>query len=139
MFDILAIDWGSVRFGMAFGSQETGLVIPCSYDCETIKLWRILETEISERKIKIIVVGMPMTRQLRDTEVSLKVKEFVDELKQKFLNIQIETINERNTTAKAMFKILDQPTKNKSVSKHGINHNSAVEILNLWLESKLSQ
>jgi putative holliday junction resolvase len=136
MFDILAIDWGSVRFGMAFGSKELGLVIPCVYDCQTITIWEVLEKEISQRTIKKIVLGMPMTRQLKDTEVSLKVKEFLQELSQKFPEIQIETINERNTTAKAMVKILDRPTKNKIVSKHGINHNSAVEILNLWLESK---
>jgi putative holliday junction resolvase len=136
MFDILAIDWGSVRFGMAFGSSEIGLVIPCNYDCETKNVWEVLEKEITERKIKTIVLGMPMTRHLKDTEVSLKVKEFLQELRQRIPKIQIETINERNTTAKAMIKILDQPTKNKTVSKHGINHNSAVEILNLWLESK---
>jgi putative transcription antitermination factor YqgF len=136
MFDILAVDWGSVRFGMAFGSNEIGLIIPCVYNCETKEIWQILKKEMVERKIKIIVVGMPMTRQLKDTEVSLKVKVFLQELKHKFPEIKIETINERNTTAKAMVKILIQPTKNKTVSKHGINHNSAVEILNLWLESK---
>jgi putative transcription antitermination factor YqgF len=136
MFDILAIDWGSIRFGMAFGSSEMGLVIPCTYDCFEKEIWQILEKETTERKIQILVLGMPMTRQLKDTEVSLKVKHFLTELKLKLPEIQIETINERNTTAKAMVKILDKPTKNKTVSKHGINHNSAVEILNLWLESK---
>lgn len=136
MFDLLAIDWGSVRFGMAFGSRELDLIIPCIYKCETKKVWQILESEVFERKIKIIILGMPMTRQLKDTEVSLKVKDFLIELKQKFPMVKIETINERNTTAKAMVKILHQPTKNKTVSKHGINHNSAVEILNLWLEKK---
>jgi putative transcription antitermination factor YqgF len=134
MFDILAIDWGSVRFGMAFGSSEMGLVLPCVYDCYECDIWPILEREMLERKTKTVVLGMPMTRQLRDTEVSLQVKSFLIELKNRFPEIQIEIINERNTTAKAMFKILDQPTKNKHVSKHGINHNSACEILNLWLE-----
>ena len=135
MFDILAIDWGSVRFGLAFGSTKIGLVLPCVYDCQTKEIWSVLEKEVTDRKIQIIVLGMPMTRQLKDTEVSLKVKAFLIELSQKFPQMQIETVNERNTTAKAMVKILNQPTKNKSVSKHGINHNSAVEILNYWLEA----
>jgi putative holliday junction resolvase len=134
MFDILAIDWGSVRFGLAFGSSEMGLVLPCVYNCETKNIWQILEKEIFQRKIKTIILGMPMTRQLKDTEVSLKVKMFLEQLKVKFPKIEIEIINERNTTAKALVKIQAQPTKNKSVSKHGINHNSAAEILNLWLD-----
>lgn len=133
MFDILAIDWGSVRFGMAFGSNESGLIIPCTYDCFEIEIWEILEREIEYRKIKIIILGMPMTRHLRDTEVSLKVKDFLELLKVKFPSIEIKTINERNTTSKALNKIHAKPIKNKTVTKHGINHNSAVEILNLWL------
>jgi putative transcription antitermination factor YqgF len=134
MFDILGIDWGSVRFGMAFGSSELSLVLPCTYDCFYKDIWEVLEKEVLERKTKIIVLGMPMTRQLRDTEVSLKVKDFLIELKTKFPTLQIKTINERNTTAKALAKILDKPIKNKTTSKHGINHNSAVEIVNLWLK-----
>lgn len=134
MFDILAIDWGSVRFGMAFGSLDTALIIPCVYDCYEKQIWEILQKEINERKIKIIIVGMPMTRQLKDTEVSLNVKNFLKEAKQKFPQVQIESINERNTTQRALNKILSQPTKNKQTSKHGINHNSACEILNLYLE-----
>ena len=134
MFDILAIDWGSVRFGMAFGSSELGLVLPCTYDCFEKQIWSILEEETVARKTKTIILGMPMTRQLRDTEVSLQVKDFLEQLKLKFPNINIQTINERNTTTKALDKILFKPTKNKVVSKHGINHNSALEILNLWLE-----
>jgi putative holliday junction resolvase len=136
MFDILGIDWGSVRFGMAFGSKEFGLVIPCTYDCYQKEIWEVLEREIFERKIKMIVLGMPMTRQLRDTEVSLQVKEFHKELITKFPQLRIEVINERNTTAKALVKILDKPIKNKETSKHGINHNSAVEIINLWTEKR---
>lgn len=135
MFDILAIDWGSVRFGMAFGTRCNGLILPCNYDCETKNLWQIIEQEIQARKTQTIIIGMPMTRQLKDTEVSLKVKEFIIELKLKYPELVIQTINERNTTAKALDKILSKPIKNKVVSKHGINHNSAVEILNLWLAS----
>jgi putative transcription antitermination factor YqgF len=136
MFDILGIDWGSVRFGLAFGCSKTGLVLPCKYDCFYVEIWKVLEREVSERKIKIIILGMPMTRQLRDTEVSLKVKEFCIKLVKNFPDLQIETINERNTTANTLTKILINPTKNKETSKHGINHNSACEIINLWLESK---
>jgi putative transcription antitermination factor YqgF len=134
MFDILAIDWGSIRIGLAFGSQATGLVIPCTYDCFEKQIWIILDKEIAERKIETIVVGMPMTRLLRDTEVSVKVKKFTRELESKFPQCNIETINERHTTQKALDKILSQPIKNKVTSKHGINHNSACEILNFWLE-----
>ncbi len=135
MFDILAIDWGSVRFGMAFGTSQLSIGLPCNYDCFKKNIWDILEVEIKNRSIKTIILGMPMTRHLRDTEVSLHIKSFLVELKIKFPDLTIHTINERNTTANALDKIFSNPTKNKKVSKHGVNHNSALEILNLWLES----
>ena len=126
MFDILTIDWGSVRFGMAFGSSNMGLVVPCQYDCYHKDIWDVIAREISTRNIKIVLVGMPMTRQLKPTEVTIKVVEFVEILRLKYPQLKIETINERNTTQKAL-------SKTRELTKHGINHNSAVEICNLYL------
>ena len=134
MFDILTIDWGSVRFGMAFGSTQMGLVVPCQYNCYNKEIWEVIDREITTRKIQTILVGMPMTRQLKPTEVTLKVVEFVETLKTKYKvkypQLKIETINERNTTQKALSKI-------RELTKHGINHNSAVEICNLYFLSKV--
>lgn len=138
MFDIIAIDWGSVRFGLAFGSQESGLVLPCQYDCFTLNIWSILEKELATRKdIKKIVVGIPLTFNLSPTKTTFAVVEFISEFGKVFPNIAIHKINERESTKKAFDKISifkDKKTK-VNVFKHDLNHNSACEILLQYLKN----
>ena len=122
MFDILAIDWGSKRFGLAFGSSSNGIVLACNYDCFTDNIWQVLDTEISERKVQKIIVGMPTTFDLQKTKVSLQIEGFVVELKTIFPKIVVISVNERNSTKKALFK-------NSDLKKHLLNHQAAVEIL----------
>jgi putative transcription antitermination factor YqgF len=126
MFDIIAIDWGSKRFGMAFGSSSNGIVLACGYDCSTSEIWSILTKEILERKIQKIAVGMPTTFDLKKTEVSVNIEKFVLELKEKFALVQIVIVDERNSTKKALLK-------NSQLKHHSLNHQAAVEILEGWL------
>jgi RNase H-fold protein (predicted Holliday junction resolvase) len=137
MFDIIVVDWGSVRFGMAFGSSSMNMVVPCQYDCYNASIWETIQKEIQARKTIKILVGMPLTRQLQLTEVSSKVIKFVEDLKILYPKIEILTINERNTTKMALLgtKLFDRKTQ--TLTKHGINHNSAVEIGRLYLSSNI--
>lgn len=121
MFDILAIDWGSERFGLAFGSNSNRIVLACNYDCDTKEIWEILAREIEVRKIKMIIVGMPTTFDLKKTKVSLQIEEFIKELQQKF-GIEIIIVNERNSTKKALLK-------NSKLKTYNLNHQAAAEIL----------
>jgi putative transcription antitermination factor YqgF len=126
MFDIIAIDWGSKRFGMAFGSSFNSIVLAYNYDCYTSEIWSILTKEIFERKTKKIIVGMPTTFDLKKTEVSFNIEKFVLELKEKFAFVEIVTVDERNSTKKALLK-------NSQLKRHSLNHQAAVEILESWL------
>ncbi len=83
MFDILAIDWGSLRIGMAFGNAKTGLVLPFSKVLNWQNFWQILQIEIKTRQIEKIIVGMPTNFALGKTETGLKIEEFVKELRKK--------------------------------------------------------
>jgi putative transcription antitermination factor YqgF len=122
MFDTLAIDWGSKRFGLAFASTPTGLVLACDYDCYTDNIWKILTNEIEGRAINKIIVGMPTTFDLKKTEVSLNIEKFVTNLKLNFPKAEVILVNERNSTQKAL-------SKNPELKKHSLNHQAAVEIL----------
>jgi putative transcription antitermination factor YqgF len=126
MFDILAIDWGSRRFGLAFGSSSTGLVLACDYDCYTDNIWQCLTGELEGRVINKIIVGMPTTFDLKKTEVSLNIEKFVVELKSNFPKLEVMLVNERNSTQKAL-------SKNSKLKKHNLNHQAAVEILESYL------
>jgi putative transcription antitermination factor YqgF len=126
MFDIIAIDWGSKRFGMAFGSSSNGIVLACGYDCSTSEIWSILSKEILDRRIQKIIVGMPTTFDFKKTEVSVSIETFVLELKERFDLLEIIIVNERNSTKKALLK-------NSQLKQHSLNHQAAVEILEGWL------
>ncbi len=126
MFDIIAIDWGSKRFGLAFGSSSNGIVLACNYDCNTFDIWTILNKEIEVRKTQTIIVGMPTTFGLRKTEVGICIENFMIKLRSKFSFIKIIIVNERNSTKKALLK-------NSDLKKHALNHQAAVEILESWL------
>ena len=125
MFDILAIDWGSQRFGLAFGSSSNNIVLACGYDCYTVEIWKVLEKEIIGRKIQKIIVGMPTTFDLKKTKVSIQIEDFIAGLKTVFPEIDVILVNERNSTKKALLK-------NSELKKHLLNHQAAVEILESW-------
>jgi putative transcription antitermination factor YqgF len=130
MFNTIAIDWGSVRVGIAFGSTDTGLVIPYTKNCLNQNVFEVLSCEIANRKIDTLVIGIPTNFQLQPTATSSKILEFVEQLKTKFPNCQIHTINERFTTQKAQNQANSYGLK---LMKDELNHQSACEIFNLFL------
>ena len=122
MFDLLGLDWGSKYFGMAFGSSLTGLVFPSQKVYLAENIWETLEEEISARKTKILIIGLPTNFKFQHTEVSQKVLDFIDEFKLKFPSIEVKTVNERNTS------------KNwESLNTKLIHNLAAKEILELYL------
>ncbi|MGL4758061.1 MAG: RuvX/YqgF family protein [Patescibacteria group bacterium] len=128
MFDFIAIDWGSVRTGLAFGSTETGLVVPYTNELDTKDLFDTIDHECKKRKIKIFVVGLPTNFKLKKTDISNKVLLFAEKLSEAYPEIKVEFVNE-NSTSK-----IGKDLK----SKHQINHNAALEIGRRYLDSILA-
>lgn len=124
MFDVLAIDWGEKRTGIAFGDSETQLVIPYQNEVYTDNLSKILDTEITRRRIQTIVVGIPTTFHLQSTIVTEQISSFVELLRSQYPNLTIITYNERGTTAEAKKLI-----SSKQGDKHTINHLAANQML----------
>lgn len=118
MFDFIAIDWGSVRTGLAFGSSLTGLVIPYTKELMTKNLLEILDVEIKSRRIITLVVGKPTNFKLQNTQVTEKILKFTEALKAQYPKMNLIMVNENNTS-KAGKDLKD---------KHLINHNAAAEI-----------
>ncbi len=129
MFDIIAVDWGEKRCGIAFGDQKTDLVIAYKKDCYTQEVWEILAEEISQKKIKIAVIGLPSNFNGKPTEVTKKIELFIENFKVVFPGIEVITLNERNSTKEALigYKIID---------KHIINHQAAAKILEYYFTDK---
>lgn len=123
MFDVIAIDWGSEFFGVAFGSWTSKLIIPSTKVYRASNFIRYeLDLEIKNRQIKYIVIGMPYNFQGKKTEVSFKVEAFMKLLQQKYPLLKVQIINERGTN-----KFNNQ--------KNLLSHNlAALEILKRFFE-----
>lgn len=85
MFDLLAIDWGKKRIGMAFGSLETKLILPFDLDLNWFNFWQILEIQLKNRQIKKIILGMPVNFELGKTKTGTQIETFLENL-QEFLD-----------------------------------------------------
>lgn len=126
MFDILGIDWGHRRFGLAFADSTSQLILAADYPCDTDRLWEILEAEVHRRQPRTIVVGQPTNFAGQNTAVTDQVTHFVSQLQCRFPNIQVVTVNERHSTQEAS---LGHSLK---LDKQQLNHLSAVRILEFY-------
>ena len=121
MFDQIGLDWGTKYIGMAFKSSLTGLIIPYQGLILAKDFKRILAEEIERRKIKTVVVGVPLNFKLQNTEKTEMVQEFIKNLKQEYPNLVFKTVNERGSSQLGLSKA--------GKDKTAIHNLSAVEIL----------
>jgi putative holliday junction resolvase len=119
MFDLLGIDWGSKRFGLAFAESSSGLVLAADYACPAEKIWTILDTEINTREISKIIVGRPLNFQGQPTTITNQVDLFLRQLALVYPKISIETVNERNSSKEVLLgqKADKQQTNNLAAAR----------------------
>jgi putative Holliday junction resolvase len=98
--NILSIDYGDVRIGLAHGSTEHNIALPLKVVKNTDTVWVELNNIISQYEINHILVGIPLNFQSEDTQQTNKVRNFITELSQQFLG-SIEESDERLTSALA--------------------------------------
>jgi putative Holliday junction resolvase len=98
--NILSIDYGDVRIGLAHGSTDHNIALPLKVVKNTDTVWEELNTIISQYEIHHILVGIPLNFQSKDTQQTAKVRAFITELTQQFSG-NIEESDERLTSALA--------------------------------------
>ena len=100
IMNILGIDYGKKRIGLAWMQEGFDVVLPYGIVINDQRSTAKLDKLVQEEKIDKIVVGLPFGLDGGENENVEKVKKFVDELK-KVLEIPIEFVDERFTTAEA--------------------------------------
>ena len=93
--NILAIDYGKKRIGLAWIDTAIGVVLPFGI-VEKEKLPQV----ILDEKIQKVIVGLPIGLDGDENENTGTVRAFVDDLK-KLVTIPIEFVDERFTSAEA--------------------------------------
>jgi putative Holliday junction resolvase len=133
MHPVLAIDHGDARIGLA----ATDLLGIAAHPVETIHrhttepIARIAEI-VAGRRVKHILLGLPLRLDGTEGPSAQKVRDFGDQLARAIPGIPIEYVDERLSTIAASEK-LRQAGRPAKRQKDIIDQAAALEILNDWL------
>ncbi len=100
---ILAIDYGDVKVGLAFGDTESNFASPYKIIKGETRENLLEELSIICQKewIGKIIVGMPMHDESKFSSVQMdKVKGFIEQLKAK-IDLEVEIVDENLSTGQA--------------------------------------
>ncbi|MCU0748693.1 MAG: Holliday junction resolvase RuvX [Akkermansiaceae bacterium] len=129
----LGIDYGDARIGIA-ATDDFGIL---AHPVETIDraktdpLQRIADLARA-RKIRTLVVGLPLRMDGSEGDSAAKVREFARQLRDQISEIPMIFVDESLTTSNASAK-LREAGKNARKQKALIDQAAAVEILNAWM------
>jgi putative Holliday junction resolvase len=129
----LGIDHGSVRTGLAL-SDELGMFASPFETVETPKVIDRIVQIVAEKKVHIIVVGMPRNMDGTYGPKCDEVKAFIEKLKTR-CSIEIRTFDERLTTRSAE-RILIEADVSRKKRKELIDKVAAQQILQGFLDSQ---
>jgi putative Holliday junction resolvase len=89
MGNVLSIDYGDTRIGLAYAEAGVKLALPLKVLINSPKLWNELNQIIRDKDIRTILVGLPVNLDSQDTIQTKKVIDFYFHQKcfLKFLNI----------------------------------------------------
>jgi len=131
----LGIDHGDARIGIA-ATDDFGIL---AHPVETIDRLKTEPVErivqlIGLRKIRTVVIGLPVRMDGSEGTSAIKVRKFAKELRRHLADdISIVFVDETLTTSTASEK-LRAAGKKFHQQKSLIDQAAAVEILNLWME-----
>ena len=94
--NLLAIDYGKKKIGLAFTTTEVDLIIPLGQiggGEEKIRRGKVLEI-IKEKKIDKVIVGYPYGLKGEENENTARVDKFVGQLKND-VDTPVELVDER--------------------------------------------
>lgn len=139
MPNILGIDYGTKRIGLAF-ADELGIAIPLGAipGVELKDCWEKLGDEVKRRKIDQFVLGYPINM---DGSVGMRAKEvdvFAEKLK-KFFGLPVNRVDERLTSLAAE-EALGRKSKTKKTQLSGkVDATAACLILKDFLNDSRGQ
>ena len=99
---ILAIDFGLKKVGLAIGNTVTKTSMPIStiFYKSKQELFNILEKHIIEWKPEFIIIGNPLNMDQTESEMSKLAEKFSTQFSKKF-NLTVELVDERLSSFEA--------------------------------------
>lgn len=129
----LGIDYGDARIGIA-ATDDFGIL---AHPVETIERaktepFQRLADLAQARKIRTLVVGLPLRMDGSEGDAAAKVRDFARQLHERIAGLPMVFVDESLTTSNASAK-LREAGKNARKQKNLIDQAAAVEILNAWM------
>ena len=126
---VIGFDFGSYWIGVAVGQTLTRQATPLT----TVRKndWKAIERLLDEWKPQQLVVGLPLSMNGEDQEMTSRAKRFGRQLEGRF-GIDTCMVDERLTTREAYQIAID---KNEFKSKQEIDALSAALITESWLQN----
>jgi putative Holliday junction resolvase len=136
MSRILAIDYGSVRIGVAV--SDPGQIIATGLATVANKeIFDFLTDYIKKEKVESIVVGEPKHMDNSPAQSAEGTEKFIEKVIQSFPGLPVYRVDERLTSRMALQAMIDGGMKKKDRRDKGmIDKVSAVIILQLFMEMK---
>lgn len=134
MHPALGIDHGDARIGIA-ATDDFGIL---AHPVETIDRGKVADPVerivklVEMRKIKTLVLGLPLRLDGSEGTSAIKVRKFAKLLRARLPEIPVVFVDETLTTATAADKLREAGRSAKQ-QKSIIDQAAAVEILNLWM------
>ena len=131
---ILALDVGDKRIGLALSDPLKMIANPLETLFRTTlnKDMAHLLDIISQKEVELIVCGMPVSMMAKETEQTIKTKQFVEELSKR-TNLPIKLIDERLTTSSAERVLIEGGVRREN-RKQVIDKVAATIILQNYLD-----
>ncbi|WP_027880129.1 MULTISPECIES: Holliday junction resolvase RuvX [Mesoflavibacter] len=136
MAQILAIDYGKVRTGLAV-TDDMQIIASGLATVATKELLDYLKTYTEKENVELFLVGEPKQMDNTASESEALIKPFISKLRSTFPHIPIERVDERFTSKMAAQTLIDSGLKKKQrQNKSLLDEVSATIILQSYLYNK---
>jgi putative holliday junction resolvase len=134
MARIMGIDYGTKRVGIAV-TDPMKIIASGLTTVNTDEIMNFLTTYLLKEPIETIVVGVAKNLDNTPTHATAVTERFIEEIRNKFPAIRIQTVDERFTSKMAVQRILASGLKKKArQNKALIDRTSATLILETYLQ-----
>ncbi|MGL6038389.1 Holliday junction resolvase RuvX [Soonwooa sp.] len=134
MGQILAIDYGKVRTGLA-ATDDAKIIASALTTVETPKLIDFLKDYFSKNTVEAVVIGLPTDLKGQLSEIEMDIQQFLKVFEAQFPDKRVHRMDERFTSKMASFFISQSGKNKKQRQEKGlIDRVSATIILQNFLD-----
>ncbi|MFW2137169.1 Holliday junction resolvase RuvX [Chryseobacterium sp. TY4] len=134
MGQILAIDYGKVRTGLAT-TDDAKIIASALTTVETPKLIDFLKDYFSKNTVEAVVIGLPTDLKGQLSEIEMDIQQFLKVFEAQFPDKRVHRMDERFTSKMASFFISQSGKNKKQRQEKGlIDRVSATIILQNFLD-----